>query len=163
MNTVTRIVLIGGGATAFIDLWALVRRRTLGVPLPDYAMVGRWLAHMLRGRFRHDRIAASASVRGERGTGWLAHYATGIAFAAALAAAGGLEWIDRPTLGLALVVGIASVAAPFLWMHPAMGLGIAASRAPRPAAARLHSLVTHAFFGLGLYLCGWIVAVLVGW
>jgi hypothetical protein len=33
-----------------------------------------------------------------------------------------------------------------------MGLGIAARRAPNPAMARLHSLVTHAVFGLGLYL-----------
>ena len=39
-------------------------------------------------------------------------------------------------------------------MQPGMGAGIAASRTPRPAAARLHSLVTHAIFGIGLYAAG---------
>ena len=37
-------------------------------------------------------------------------------------------------------------------LQPAMGLGIAARRAPNPAMARLHSLVAHVVFGLGLYL-----------
>jgi hypothetical protein len=50
-----------------------------------------------------------------------------------------------------LAVGIGTVAAPFLLMQPGMGAGLAARRSPRPAAARLHSLVTHAVFGLGLY------------
>ena len=61
-----------------------------------------------------------------------------------------------PDLGPALLVGIGSVAAPFLVMQPGMGAGIAASRTPRPAAARLQSLVTHAIFGLGLYAAGWL-------
>jgi hypothetical protein len=37
-------------------------------------------------------------------------------------------------------------------MHPGMGAGIAASRTPKPAVARINSLLTHAIFGLGLYL-----------
>ena len=60
----------------------------------------------------------------------------------------------HPTIGPALIVGIGSVAAPLLVMQPGMGAGIAASRTPRPAAARLQSLLTHAIFGLGLYAAG---------
>ena len=45
--------------------------------------------------------------------------------------------------------------APFLLMQPCMGAGIAASRTPHPASARVHSLINHAVFGLGLYLFGW--------
>jgi nitrous oxidase accessory protein NosD len=37
-------------------------------------------------------------------------------------------------------------------MQPGMGAGIAASRTPKPAVARINSLLTHATFGLGLYL-----------
>ena len=55
--------------------------------------------------------------------------------------------------------GIGSVAAPFFVMQPAMGAGIAASRTPRPAAARLHSLVTHTVFGLGLYATALVISV----
>jgi hypothetical protein len=146
MDFLLHSILIGAGATAATDVWALARRRLLRIPLPDWALVGRWFAHMAHGQFRHDRIAASPAVKGERVIGWSAHYATGIAFAAVL-----LAWTRDPALAPALVVGIGSVAAPFLLMQPGMGAGIAASRTPRPAAARLQSLITHAVFGLGLY------------
>jgi hypothetical protein len=151
---------IGAGATVLMDLWAIARRRFLGNALPDYGLVGRWLAHMPRGRFRHDSIKAAAPVRGERAIGWIAHYLVGVAFAALLLALVGPGWLGRPTLGPALLVGIATVAAPFLVMQPGMGAGIAASRTMRPAAARLQSLVTHGVYGLGLYASGWIVRVL---
>jgi hypothetical protein len=45
-------------------------------------------------------------------------------------------------------------------MQPGMGAGVAASRTPRPATARLHSLVTHGIFGLGLYAAGWATSLL---
>ena len=63
----------------------------------------------------------------------------------------GPGWLRHPTIGPALALGIATVAAPFFVMQPGMGMGVAASRAPRPAAARLQSLLTHAIFGAGLY------------
>jgi hypothetical protein len=56
-------------------------------------------------------------------------------------------------------VGIGTVAAPFFLMQPGMGAGIAASRTPRPNAARLQSLLTHAVFGLGLYITAWAMPV----
>lgn len=154
-------ILTGTGATMVMDLWALARRRLLATPLPDYGLVGRWLAHMPRGRFRHDSIKAAPPVRGERFVGWTAHYLTGIAFAAILLAIGGADWARQPTPGLALAVGIGTVAAPFLLMQPGMGAGIAANRTPRPAAARIQSLVTHAVFGLGLYAAAWATRCLL--
>lgn len=160
MNYLAYAVLTGAGATAVMDIWTIARKRLLGIPLADYGLVGRWLAWLARGRFRHDRIAASPPVRGERVIGWSAHYLIGIAFAAVLLAVWGLDWIRQPTLVPALIVGIGSVAAPFLVMQPGMGAGIAASRTPRPNAARLQSLVTHAIFGLGLYAAGWATSLL---
>jgi len=162
MEFVIYTVLVGAGATVVTDLWAVVRERLLGVARPDYALVGRWFGHMRAGRFRHDRIAASAPVSGERLIGWAAHYLIGVAFAAILLGIWGLAWVHRPTLGPALAVGIGTVAAPWLVMQPGMGAGIAASRAPHPAAARLQSLVTHAVFGLGLYAAGWAVVSVRG-
>ncbi|MGJ7605199.1 DUF2938 domain-containing protein [Variovorax sp. LT1R20] len=148
-------LVIGAGATVAMDLWAIARKRLLGVPSLDYALVGRWLLHMPGGRFRHDPIGASPRMPGERSVGWIAHYLIGVAFAAVLLAIWGLDWARHPTSGPALIVGIGSVAAPFFVMQPAMGAGIAASRTPRPAVARLHSLVTHTVFGLGLYGAAW--------
>jgi hypothetical protein len=150
--------LVGAGATALIDVWAIARKRLFGISALDYALVGRWFAHLARGRFRHDRIADSASVRGERAIGWIAHYLIGMAFAGALFAIAGLGWIRHPTLGAALAVGLGSVVAPFLVMQPGMGAGIAAHRTARPGAARLQTLITHGIFGLGLYAAGWVMS-----
>lgn len=148
------IILIGAGATAFLDLWSLARARLTGAPQPDYTLVGRWLAHVARGRFFHDAISRSAPVRGEAAIGWTAHYLTGIAFAAILLLAFP-GWARDPAFLPAMIVGIGSVAAPFLIMQPGMGAGIAARRTPDPRAARLRSLTTHTVFGFGLYAAGW--------
>lgn len=160
MDATAATILIGIGATALIDLWALVRRGLLGVAVPDYGLVGRWLAHMPRGRFRHESIASASPVPGERALGWTAHYLIGITYAAILPGLWGAGWLAQPTLAPALAVGIGTVAAPFLLMQPGMGAGIAASRTPHPAAARLHSLVMHAIFGFGLYACARLLAAL---
>lgn len=152
-------IVIGAGATALMDLWGILRKRWLGMPAADYALVGRWFAYLARGRVRHRPIAATPAVRGERAIGWIAHYLTGIVFAAILLLLWGLEWASHPSLGPALAVGIGSVAAPFLVMQPAMGAGFAASRTPRPAAARLQSVVTHVVFGFGLYVAARLAAL----
>lgn len=148
------VLIIGIGATAVMDLWGLVRKPLLGIPAPNYALVGRWIAWMPRGRFRHDSIAKSAAVRGEHLIGWTVHYGVGIGFAALLVGLAGLSWVREPALVPALLVGLGSVAAPFLLMQPGMGAGIAASRTANPGAARRQSIATHAVFGLGLYLAG---------
>jgi hypothetical protein len=160
MNYLLYAVLIGAGATAVMDIWVTVRKKLLGVPAPDYGLVGRWFVYLTRGRFRHDPIAASPPVQGEHLIGWIAHYLIGTAFAAMLLAIWGLDWVRQPTIGPALIVGIGSVAAPFLLMQPGMGAGVAASRAPRPAVARLHSVLTHGIFGLGLYAAGRVTSLL---
>ena len=96
-------------------------------------------------------------MRGESALGWGAHYLIGMAFAS-LMLLWGEAWIRQPTLAPALLVGALTVAAPFLVMQPAMGAGIAASRTPRPGAARLQSLINHCVFGLGLYLSALAIA-----
>lgn len=157
MNYLIVTLTIGIGATAVTDLWAIVRQRLLGISPPNFSLVGRWIAHMARGRFYHESIAAASTVRGEHIIGWTAHYLIGVAFASLLLGISGLEWIRHPTIGPAIAVGIGTVAAPFLLMQPGMGAGIAASRTPHPASARLQSLITHLIFGLGLYATGWVV------
>jgi hypothetical protein len=86
-------LVIGAGATMVMDVWTIVRKRLLGIPSLDYGLVGRWLAYLPRGRFRHDPIAASKSVHGERVIGWIAHYLIGVAFAGVLLAIWGLDWV----------------------------------------------------------------------
>lgn len=160
MNNLLAVVCIGVGATAVMDLWGWVRTPLLGIPPPDYGMLGRWLAHMRHGQFRHDAIAASPAMPGEGIIGWTLHYLTGIAFAALLIGIWGGSWTQAPTLGPALAIGIGTVVAPFLLMQPGMGAGIAASRTTHPTSARIQSLIAHGVFGLGLYGSGWAIRLL---
>jgi hypothetical protein len=155
MNNLVIVFFIGIGATGVMDLWGILRKSLLRIPPPNYGMVGRWLAYMTHGKFRHDSIAASVPMQGEHFIGWIAHYLIGIAFAALLVGTAGKTWILNPTIGPALVVGFGTVAAPFLLMQPGMGAGIASSRTPKPNSARLHSFINHAVFGLGLYASAW--------
>ncbi|KAA8998443.1 DUF2938 domain-containing protein [Affinibrenneria salicis] len=154
-----RTLLIGVGATLTMDGWAWLQRRLFGIPALDYALVGRWFCLMGRGQFVHRDIRAGASVRYERAAGWLIHYITGIFFAALLVWSAGPSWLDQPTLLPALLLGLFSVGAPFLIMQPALGFGLAASKTPQPAKARVRSLIAHLSFGVGLYLATQIAAL----
>src|SRR5262245_19058372 len=117
-----------------MDLWGLARSPLLGMPVPDYRPVGRLVA----------RMAGGVSQGHELAVGWVAHYVTGIVFAAVLLAIAGPAWSEQPTLWLAMLFGVATVAVPFLVVQPAMGAGFAGSRTPRPWATRAQSLLTHA-------------------
>ncbi len=155
------MLLTGIGATVVLDAWSVLRKLWLGVALPNYGHVGRWIAGLPRGRWVVDSIAASTPVPGERVLGWLVHYAIGMAYALLLVLLSGAGWLHQPTPGPALLVGIATVAAPFFIMQPGMGAGIAASRTPNPSMARLHSLLSHTVFGVGLYVSALAVRPLV--
>jgi hypothetical protein len=149
MNFLASMLLVGAGATAATDLWSLARKGLFDIAPPDFGLVGRWIAHMPRGSFRHESIAAAPAVRGERLLGWVAHYLIGIAFAGVLLGVWGTDWMRQPRLAPALVVGAATVVAPLFLLQPAMGHAFSPRRA-------FHSLVMHLVFGFGLYAAGWI-------
>lgn len=85
--------------------------------------------------------------------GWSAHYTIGVVFALVFIVLTSGDWLARPTLLPALLYGVGTVVFPFFIMQSSLGLGIAASRTPKPTQARVKSLVTHTVFGVGLYVC----------
>lgn len=154
-----RAALIGIGATVVMDVWGVVASGLFKFPVPNYGMIGRWIGHMPGGRFAHESIARATPVPGEHAIGWLAHYGIGIGFAFLLVSITGGDWVDKPTPLPAVVVGLVTVGAPFFVMQPAMGAGIASSRAPNPNAARLRSILNHLWFGVGLYGAALVVSM----
>ena len=152
MILVVQILVTGIGATLVMDLWSLFQKHILKVPPLNYALVGRWILWLPRGKVRHNTIAATAQLNGERVTGWLFHYLTGIAFATVPLLLNGSDWFQEPTLTTALLAGVLTLFAPFMILQPAFGFGLAASRAPRPWLARSLSLLAHLAYGIGLYL-----------
>lgn len=157
----SRVVFIGVGATAVMDFWAVMQKRLLGIPSLDYALVGRWIAGLKDGNFVHDAIGRAPPVAGEMTIGWIAHYLLGIVFAGLMVAVAGEGWLSDPMPGIAILIGLTTVAAPFLILQPCMGAGVAASRTPQPAVARLRSVIAHLSFGAGLYLAGLASTVLL--
>ncbi|MEP1447868.1 MAG: DUF2938 domain-containing protein [Paraglaciecola sp.] len=152
MNTLIFTILIGIGATAVMDVWALLRKQLFNIAPTNWGAVGRWIAYMRKGTFRHVSIADSRPIAGEQLIGWAAHYLIGIGYAGLLVATFGSSWINNPSIGPALVVGVVTVLAPFFILQPGMGAGVLARRTANPNSVRLHSLINHGVFGLGLYI-----------
>jgi uncharacterized membrane protein YagU involved in acid resistance len=160
-NVVLGTVATGIGATLVMDLWNLFLKRTFSVPSLNYCLLGRWLRHMSEGLLRHASITAATQKSHECAVGWVAHYTIGVVFAVVLVVFTSGDWLARPTMLPALLFGIGTVVFPFFILQPSFGLGIAASRTPNPAQARLKSLATHIVFGLGLYVCALAVSNLL--
>lgn len=154
---ISRVVLIGCGATLVMDLWLMCLKQA-GIPTLNFAFIGRWIGHLCRGRVAHASIAAAAPVRYEAALGWLTHYAVGVAFALLLVGLFGIDWSTAPTLVPAVAVGVGTVVFPFLVMQPAMGLGIAASKTATPFRSAFRSLLNHLVFGLGLFFSATFIA-----
>ncbi|MCQ9379328.1 DUF2938 domain-containing protein [Methyloversatilis sp. XJ19-49] len=91
-HVIGHIALVGIGATAVMDAWLHLLAR-LGVPTTSFALVGRWVGHLRRGRFAHAAISKAEPVEFELGLGWLTHYLIGIAYAGLLVAVQGAAWL----------------------------------------------------------------------
>jgi hypothetical protein len=150
-DLVWRSIVMGVAATALLDLWALLLNRLFGFGLPNWAMVGRWVAHLPQGQLIHDDIGKAAAHEGELFLGWMFHYAVGIAFALVTLLIGDKDWAKDPTLLLPLIVGVVTVGCGWFILQPGLGNGIAASKKPDANRIRLLNIAGHIVFGFGLW------------
>lgn len=157
MNTTLKILFIGIGATATMDIYSFILRQ-FGIHGLDYKFLGRWIGHMLNGKFVHNKIFNSLAIKNEHIIGQFAHYFIGIVFAFLLVIIFGKKWLESPSLFPALAIGLLTMAAPFFLMQPAFGFGIAGSNLPNPNKARLMSLIIHCVYGIGLYLSAILIS-----
>ncbi len=155
-------VVIGVGATAFMDVFAWFQRKFFKIPGLDYAWVGRWIIGMLQGQFFHATILQSRPRRHERVVGWVFHYGIGVLFVLLMLGFVNADWYLAPTIWGPLGVGMLSLCAPFFVMQPGFGFGVAASKTPAPWVARRRSLIAHLSFGVGVYAAALIWSRLIG-
>jgi hypothetical protein len=155
---IIRSIIIGAGATALLDIWNLILNKVFNVPLPNWAMVGRWFSHTTKGKFAHESIGKAQAVHKELAIGWIAHYVVGILFAASVMIIWGLEWALAPTLLPALIIGLVTVGCGWFILQPGMGLGVAAAKMPNATNIRLRGVLGHIIFGLGLYGTALLIA-----
>ncbi|VXA56510.1 conserved membrane hypothetical protein [Acinetobacter proteolyticus] len=153
-----QILCLGVAATIMMDIWLLLLKR-LNLPSLNFALLGRWIGWMFRGKFIHASIAQSSAIRQEYALGWLAHYSVGILFAFSFVLIVGDVWLRHPQFSAAFIFGVITVLIPFFIMQPAMGAGIASSKTAQPLYNCLRSLINHAIFGCGLYLSAQLLAL----
>lgn len=147
----SRAVIIGGAATAFMDISSELVRQATGVPPLNLNFVGRWIGTMKRGVFSHSSIAEADPVAHEYQIGLASHYIIGIAFAGATEIVLN-DWPDNPRILPSVLAGISTTIAPWLLMQPAFGMGYCASKTPHPFLSSYRSLRAHTFYGVGLYV-----------
>ncbi|WP_436899367.1 DUF2938 domain-containing protein [Acinetobacter gyllenbergii] len=153
-----QILGLGVGATLIMDMWLLLLKK-LNQPSLNFALLGRWVGWMFRGKFIHTSIAQSPAIRQEYALGWLAHYSVGILFAFSFILMVGDAWLRHPQFSSALIFGVITVLIPFFIMQPAMGAGIASAQTAQPLHNCLRSLINHTIFGCGLYLSALLLAL----
>ena len=143
-------LLMGILGTVAMDVWALGLSR-FGQPLPNWAMPGRWLWHVTRGKVFHDDIGAAKRFDNELALGWALHYGVGAIYGVAFVLLAGESWLAEPRFWPIWVFSILTIAAGWFLLQPGMGLGWAASRTPNPWKVRAMGLVAHTVFALGMW------------
>lgn len=147
--------LMGLGGTLAMDVWAWILARLDIAPFPNWAMPGRWLGHVGRGKVFHDDIGAVRPVSHELARGWLLHYGVGILYGVFFIVLAGGDWMADPSFLPVWVFSLITIAAGWFLLQPGMGLGWAASKTSNPWKVRGLGLVAHTVFGLGM----WAVAL----
>ena len=147
-----RNFLMGVLATVTMDvLSASAYQLGLIAPLSP-RLIGRWFASVARGKPFHSDISQVSSVNREVAIAAPTHYAIGITLALMyllVSSALGLSPHNPVTaLGFALCTNLL----PWLLMFPAMGFGWFGAHGPPGTRLFLSSLMTHAFYGVGLWL-----------
>lgn len=148
---------MGIGGTVAMDVWAWLLARLGVAPFPNWAMPGRWLGHVFKGRIFHDDIGAADPVSSELGLGWVLHYGVGILYGVVFVPLAGSVWVTDPTFVPVWIFSLITIAAGWFLLQPGMGLGWAASKTPSPWKVRGFGLIAHTVFGLGM----WAVALVV--
>ena len=132
IETIFNGFLIGLGATVAMDAWALIQNRLWSLPMPNWAMPGRWFAHLFKGKILHRDIEQTDAVSGELVLGWLFHYGVGVIYGIVFLLMVGSAWLKDPDFLTAWIYAVATIAAGWFVLQPGMGLGWAASNTLTP-------------------------------
>lgn len=111
--------------------------------------LGRWIGHMLQGRFTHEDITKAEAIPHEAGIGTAARYAIGLILGAGYALILRVPQPRRSSVPRATAYGVATTVFPWFWMFPARGQGVMGLREGDPRVPAF-ALCTHVAYGLSL-------------
>ena len=153
------ILVVGVVANIVTDIYEFLLERGLGKNR-DWHYVGRWVAYLGRGVFRHDDIQDTPAVRRELILGWAFHYLVAIVFAEIYLQVLSAILEQPASLWNGLGFGVVTVLAPWLILIPGLGGGFFGAKTGRTGCVLLASLSVHAVFGIGLYLGALVFATI---
>ena len=144
-------ILMGVLGTLAMDLLALMLS-ALGQARPNWAMPGRWLGHVMKGRVFHESIGEAEPVPGELSLGWALHYGVGVLYGVLFVLLAGRDWLETPTFLPLWVFSLLTIAAGWFLLQPGMGMGWAAAKTPNPWKVRVMGLLAHTAFACGMWV-----------
>lgn len=147
-----RSVLIGILATLTMDVFSFAALKLGWIAFLPPRLTGRWFAFMAHGQFLHTDIGQAPPISYEMAIAGPTHYMVGITLALVyLLASSTLGLSSRNPIG-ALAFALCSMLLPWLLMFPAMGYGWFGTHGPPGTRLFFSSIVTHSFYGIGLWL-----------
>ena len=149
--TILAFIVVGVVATATLDIWQQIYRMLTGMPITNWAMIGRWAAYIPKGQLVHKDIGETPAVANEATIGWIVHYAVGIGYAVVYLLLMGFVFGSPPDFISAIVFGAISVSVTWFVMEPILGAGAMASKTPKPPAVMMQDFTSHLSFGFGLH------------
>lgn len=149
---ILEIIVVGVIATATLDIWQQIYRMLTGMPITNWAMIGRWAAYIPNGQFVQQNIGETPAVPNEKALGWIVHYAVGIGYAVVYLFLMWFIFQSPPDFISAMIFGAISVSVTWFMMEPILGAGMMASKTPKPPAVMTQDFTSHLSFGFGLFL-----------
>jgi len=147
-----RNVLLGIIATFTMDVLSITAiKLRLIAPLPPH-LIGRWFASVARGQVRHGDIAQVSPIQHEMAMAVPVHYAISVTLGLMYVLACSTFGLSPRSRVTALGFALGTNLLPWLLMFPAMGYGWFGAHGPAGTRLFLSSLVTHCFYGVGLWL-----------
>ena len=116
------------------------------------SVVGRWFASVARAHPFHEDIAQAAPGSHELAFAIPGHYAIGMFLTALFVLMVNRIGWPAGSLSPALAFGLSTNVFPWLVMFPAMGYGFFGAQGPEGTRLFVSSLVSHAFFGFGIWI-----------
>jgi len=114
-------------------------------------LTGRWFASMARGQFMHSDIAQTPPINHEMAVSVPTHYMIGITLALLYLLTSSALGVGPHNLGAAVGFALSTTLLPWLLMFPAMGYGWFGTHGPPGTRLFMSSIVTHCFYGVGLW------------
>ena len=142
--------IIGAALMDITETYAAKIGITSGV---NIALVGRWFAYLLRGKFTHSNILDTQPLPQEVRMGWAFHILIGGGGVALLYPlffqVTGLAFPKSHLLG-GMLFGLATSLLPWFILLPSFGWGFFGRNGPKGSNALLASTLSHIPYGLGV-------------